>query len=79
MSKQQQAAEEKWKEDVGRKGELIRKVFNTPNGKKLFKELEFTFSHQSCFDPCPYRTSYKLGQQELIGYIRQLKEHTPNE
>lgn len=78
MNKKQEALD-KWQEAVDRKGILFRKVFGTSNGKKAFQELVDIFVKQSSKGVDPYDTYYKLGQRELVEYIRQIMENEPNE
>jgi len=58
-------------EELKRKGQVVRRVLNTPDGKELVEVLERTFQ-QRMFDVDPAKMAYKVGQYELVEYLKTL-------
>jgi hypothetical protein len=57
------------------KADLFRAVFTTPNGKKVYKELESELNRDSIFvKGDALETAYKLGQRDAFIYIKSFVE-----
>lgn len=66
-----------WKTIIKRKAQVIERVLSTPDGAEFMKLLEDTFQ-TSMFDTDPVKMGYKVGQFELVEYLKSLKEVNPD-
>ena len=62
-----------WKTVIKRKSQVIQRVMQGPDGDEFMTLLEDTFQ-SSMFDADPLKMSYKVGQFELVEYLKSLKE-----
>lgn len=69
-----------YREVLREKRELVIATFgpNNPQGQACLKMLEDTFQRGSMLDDSPQRMAYKVGQHELVGYIKELLETASN-
>lgn len=69
-------AEEQWKERLREKAEIVRSALNTDSGKALFGLMSQTFESGSLKGEDPHDTYYRLGQRDVVAYLRELSEVT---
>jgi hypothetical protein len=56
----------------------FQSVFKTPGGKEVLKALEDEFDAMDIRDDNPHNTYYKLGQRDVVVYIKQMLEAAEN-
>lgn len=71
-------AVEAWKEKLREKSSVVRDAFSTEAGQKLEKLLIETFEDKSLKSEDPHETYYRLGQRDVVQYLRELKGVTSN-
>tara|TARA_Y100000034_G_scaffold123003_1_gene169208 strand:- start:14967 stop:15194 length:228 start_codon:yes stop_codon:yes gene_type:complete len=58
---------------VARKADMFKRFFNSADGEEILQALEEEFNHDQIVVPQdPHMTHYKLGQRDVVVYIRQL-------
>jgi hypothetical protein len=77
----QQVAEKRgdWRDVLKQKSETVKAVFgpSNPQGQSCLKMLEDTFQRNTMLDDSPLKMAYRVGQHELVSYIKELLEE-PN-
>lgn len=74
----QREAKQAWKEALREKSDLVRQVAETELGARLFELLEETFERRSLVGDGPHETYYRLGQRDVVQYLRELREVSKN-
>ena len=64
-------AEEKFKE-IHAKRARFKTLFASPNGQEVLKALEAEFDHVNIKSSDPHETYYRLGQRDVVVYLRQI-------
>lgn len=54
---------------------LVHKVFTSPDGEELFRQLYDQYVHQQVFDPDPLVMAKKAGEHDLIIHLAGVIEH----
>ena len=49
--------------------------FNTPAGKKVLRAMEEEFDGVEIRQDSPHDTYYRLGQRDVVVYIKQMLKH----
>lgn len=58
------------------KSKYFHQVFRSSQGKQVLEALEKEFDHENIKSGDPHETYYRLGQRDVVVYIRQLIEHS---
>ena len=53
--------------------DVIRRINGTADGKKLFSWLIEQYDG-NIFDPCPYKTAFRLGGREVVSVLSSYLE-----
>ena len=61
-------------DSIKSKAKGYQRVFSTPDGKKVLKDLVDNFMLQSLFDPDPLIMAGKVKQHDLVLYIKEITE-----
>lgn len=61
-----------WKKSIARKASEIKRVFGTHSGKAVLNILEDQFDGEDLRGQTVEETYYKLGQRDVVTYLRQL-------
>jgi hypothetical protein len=63
-----------WADGLKEKVQLIRRVGNTPDGKKLMELLTDVFEERELFDTDALKMARNLGARDVVQYLRSLLE-----
>lgn len=67
---------EQVKQELFKKADIVKRVLCTADGEKLLKFLEEEFDHEQIFTPGdPHHTAYRLGQRDVVVYLKQMKRY----
>lgn len=66
---------EKVYEHIRKKAKVFYSVFKSSQGQEILKALEDEFDHSDIKSSDPHETYYRLGQRDVVVYIRQLLKH----
>jgi len=69
---------EKILERLRAKSKNFNSVFSSPQGEQVLVALEEEFNHDNIMAEDPYKTAYRLGQRDVVVYIRQLMRNMEN-
>lgn len=67
------------KENLRKKAISVHSLLTSPEGKGLMKALEEEFDGVSLKADNPYETYYRLGQRDVVMYLKQLVSYVEKE
>lgn len=72
----QQVEKRDWRDVLRQKSETVKATFGpaNPQGQACLKMLEDTFQRNTMLDESAIKMAYRVGQHELVSYIKQLLE-----
>lgn len=70
--------EQKPEKPLDKKAARFHRVLTSPDGAKCFEDLIEAFDHDEIKGDDPYETYYKLGQRDVIVYLKQLIRYDEN-
>ena len=59
---------------IKEKGKVYLRVFSTPDGKRVLKDMVDNFMRQELFDGDPLLMAKKVGQHDLVQYISEITQ-----
>ena len=65
-------------ERLRNKSRTFKSVFSSEQGQVVLQALEDEFNHVNIKSADPHETYYRLGQRDVVVYIRQLMENLEN-
>jgi hypothetical protein len=63
-----------WQDRLRETQQLLQRLGSNPDGKALIKLLRETFEDRHLRGDDPYDTYYRLGQRDVVQYLRTLME-----
>lgn len=66
------------KEKLHKKAARFRKLFTSPIGMIVLRDLEEELNPEEIFNDNPHRTSYNAGKRDAFIYIKQLIRYDDN-
>ena len=71
--------DETWRNALRPKIQLINSIFNTHDGEQFFQLLVDTFDRTNIRGADTHETYYRLGQRDVVQYLRELREAAARE